>query len=83
MSDDIRPEYPFRCDGCGRAHVIDTVIPNDAWNAIADGADMLCVVCIDRRLAAKGLKAEAEFFYAGAGLLSRLYPENLKMKESA
>lgn len=70
----VRPDYPFTCDGCGRAHIIDTVIPSDLWNQISDGCGMLCAVCIDQRLVKHSLTCDcAEFYYYGKALKSRLY----------
>ncbi len=68
-----RPEYDLRCEECGRAHILDTVLPSEIWNQIAEPGNLLCMICIDRRLAAKGLKAEAEFYFVGKALLSKLY----------
>lgn len=69
-----RPDYDLICQDCGRAHIHDTVLPSPIWNQIANPADILCLLCIDRRMAAKGLTAEAEFYFVGTALQSRLYP---------
>lgn len=68
-----RDDYPVFCSDCGRAHVLDTVLPSEIWNKIASPDDLLCVVCIDTRLKKAGLMAEAEFYYSGDALRSRLY----------
>ena len=68
-----RDDYPVFCSDCGRAHVLDTVLPSEIWNKIASPDDLLCVVCIDTRLKKAGLTAEAEFYYSGDALRSRLY----------
>jgi hypothetical protein len=34
---------------------------------------MLCPECIDSRLTAKGITAEAEFYYGGRSLHGRMY----------
>lgn len=68
-----RDDYPVFCSDCGRAHVLDTVLPSGIWNKIASPDDLLCVVCIDTRLKKAGLTAEAEFYYSGDALRSRLY----------
>jgi len=67
------PDYDLHCEECGRAHILDTVIPSEIWNQIADPANVLCTICIDRRLTAKGLTAEAEFYFTCEGLSSKLY----------
>jgi hypothetical protein len=71
-----RPDYDLRCQDCERDHILDTVIPSAIWNQIADPSDLLCVTCISDRLAAKGLTAEAEFYYTSEALNSRLYAES-------
>lgn len=68
-----RDDYQVFCSDCGRAHVLDTVLPSEIWNKIASPDDLLCVVCIDTRLKKAGLTAEAEFYYSGDALRSRLY----------
>lgn len=73
----VRPDYPLYCGDCGRAHILDTVLPSDIWNQIADPADILCTTCIDRRLGENGLTETAQFFYVGAALKSELYAEHL------
>ncbi len=72
-----RPDYDLRCQECGRAHILDTSIPSEIWNQIADPSDILCTLCIDRRMADKGLaSAEAEFYFVGRALTSKLYAES-------
>ncbi|MER8924309.1 hypothetical protein [Mesorhizobium sp. M0859] len=72
-TDSTRPDYDLRCEECGRAHILDTVIPSGIWNQIAEPHNVLCTVCIDKRLQAKGLTAEAEFYFVGDALVSKLY----------
>jgi len=73
----IRADYNLRCDDCGGAHFLDTSIPSVIWNQIAPDGGMLCTLCIDRRMAAKGLKCdEAEFYFVGDNLQSKLYAES-------
>lgn len=81
VDDPIREEYPGRCQDCGRAHILDTSLPSDIWNQIADPVDMLCAVCIDKRLTEKGLQAEAEFYFVGESLVSKLYSEPAALPE--
>ncbi|RWN55876.1 MAG: hypothetical protein EOR99_35075 [Mesorhizobium sp.] len=69
-----RPDYNLTCEECGRAHILDTVIPSEIWNQIAEPHSLLCTLCIDRRMLAKGLKAECEFYFAGGAMESKLYP---------
>lgn len=71
----VRPGYELRCDECGAPHWFDTSLPSEIWNKIADPGEMLCLLCIEARLAAAGIHAEAEFYYAGEFLKSALYPE--------
>ena len=68
-----RQDYPFRCDACGRAHILDTSIPSEFWNKIAPDGGMLCTTCIDDRLALAGLRCEAEFYFVGKALKSKSY----------
>lgn len=69
-----RPDYDIRCSQCGASHWVDTSIPSELWNQIAEAHDILCALCIDDRLAAKGLRCDdAEFYYVGAALSSSLY----------
>lgn len=72
-TDSVRPDYALRCEECGRAHILDTSLPSHIWNQIAKPEDILCTVCIDQRLVAQGMTAEAEFYFAGKGLQSKLY----------
>jgi hypothetical protein len=72
----VRPGYELRCSACGAPHWIDTSIPSDVWNRIAEPHDILCMLCIDNRLVAKGLTTPAEFYFSGEGLRSKLYDES-------
>lgn len=72
VRDDLREDYPFRCEDCGRAHILDTSIPSEIWNQIAPDISMLCPLCIDRRMFKKGLTCEAEFYFCGQALQSKL-----------
>ena len=68
------PGRGLTCQGCGAPHDIDTSLPSEIWNQIAVPDDLLlCMLCIDDRLFSAGLKAEAEFYFAGKALSSRLY----------
>ena len=71
-----RPDYNLRCQECGAAHNLDTSIPSKIWNVIAPDVSILCTLCIDERMAAKGLTAEAEFYFVGKALKSKLYAES-------
>lgn len=71
-----RPDYDLRCQQCGAPHWLDTSLPSAIWNQIADPSDLLCMLCIDERLTAKGLRAEAEFYFVGSSLTSRLYNDS-------
>lgn len=62
-----------RCQDCGAPHNIDTSIPSPIWNQIESEVGMLCTMCIDDRMAALGLTAEAEFYFVGRALRSKLY----------
>ncbi len=79
-----RPEYDFRCDCCGAPHNLDTSIPSEQWNAIAgDKYGALCTLCIDDLLTEKGLTCEAEFYFVGKALVSRLYGQSIGDLEEA
>lgn len=85
----LRPDYQLRCDGCGAPHWIDTSLPSEIWNQIAETDSQLCVLCIEERLAAKGLQAEALFYFAGkyltdgtARLLSEINKLNAEKAET-
>lgn len=72
-----RPDYDLRCDDCGAPHNFDTSLPSAVWNQVADPADILCLLCIDARLEKAGLKCdEAEFYFVGRALSSKLYTES-------
>jgi hypothetical protein len=72
-----RPDYDLRCQDCGAAHNVDTSIPSAVWNRIAEPASVLCTLCIDERLTKAGLTCdEAEFYYNGDALRSKLYAES-------
>lgn len=71
------------CQECEAPHMLDCVIPSEIWNQIADPSDMLCVRCIDKRVAAAGFKdVEARFYFLGSGILSYL-PEDERNSASA
>ena len=73
-----RPDYNFRCDGCGAPHTLDTSIPSDVWNRIAPEAGALCTLCIDDRVAALGLTdVDVEFYFVGKAIRSRLYADSM------
>lgn len=67
------PEIAHRCADCGGPHVVDTSLTPETWKQIAEPYESLCTLCIDKRLVAKGLKAEAKFYYAGEALTGKLY----------
>lgn len=77
-----------RCDDCGAPHNLDTSIPSAIWDAIAENrpgvtpgaagigmpeVGMLCTLCIDARMVKAGLTGEAEFYFVGKALFSKLY----------
>jgi hypothetical protein len=68
-----RPDYDLHCQTCGAPHWLDTSIPSEVWNQIAPDVSLLCLLCIDERMAAAGLSAEAEFYFVGAALRGKLY----------
>lgn len=75
-----RTDYDLRCQECGRAHILDTSLPSEIWNQIAKPEDHLCTTCIDDRLAVKGLTAEAEFYFVGNALVSKLYRDQTEAR---
>lgn len=70
-----RPDYDLNCEQCGASHWLDTVLPSAVWNQIAEPHNILCMICIDERLTAKSLTAEAEYYFVGDSLKSKLYEE--------
>lgn len=71
-----RPDYDLRCN-CGAPHWLDTSIPSAIWNEVAEPGDLLCLLCIDQRLAAAGLSTDqAEFYFVGDALRSKPYAES-------
>ena len=64
------------CNECGWPHLIDTSLPSEIWNQIAEPHEMLCANCIDKRLDKAGIVAEAEFYFSGKALHSRMYDES-------
>ena len=73
-----RHDYDLTCSQCGKAHILDTSLPSEIWNQIAAPEDILCTLCIDERLAAKGLSCLAEFYFVGDALTSKLYSQDLQ-----
>lgn len=67
------PEEGHRCGDCGGPHAVDTSLPSSIWNQIAEPHESLCTLCIEARLQAKGLTAEAKFYYAGEAMMGKLY----------
>lgn len=70
-----RPDYDLRCDECGAPHWLDTSIDLDIWDTIAPNGGVLCLLCIDAKVASAGLKCEAEFYFTGRAVVSKLYTE--------
>ena len=69
-----RPDYDLICGDCGGPHFLDCSLPSEVWNKIARPEEILCPVCIDRRLEDRGLTtSQAEFYYSGRALHSKLY----------
>ena len=67
----------YKCQQCGGPHLVDTSLPSVIWNQIAEPSDFLCTWCIDERLQAAGLSCnEAEFYFVGEALSSKLYAES-------
>lgn len=56
------------CGDCGLPHSIDSSLPSDVWNRIAEPHEMLCPVCIDARLVKHGLTCDAKFYFNGRAL---------------
>jgi hypothetical protein len=61
--------------------VLDTSIPNEVWNAAVreehpelDG--MLCTLCIDELVSEAGLTCDAEFYFVGKAVVSRMYDDD-------
>jgi hypothetical protein len=81
-----RPDYNLRCDRCSAPHNLDTSIPSDVWNALVErenGDDLwsvLCTLCIDELIVEKGLIAEAEFYFVGKALKSKLYATDARQQ---
>ena len=53
------------CDGCGGPHWLDTVVSDDVWEKISDGASLLCTQCIDKRAVSKGITFLCVLYWAG------------------
>lgn len=65
------------CMDCGVPHYVDCSLPSEIWNQIAHPHEMLCPNCIDKRLDAAGLTCnQAEFYFVGKTLSSKLYSES-------
>lgn len=77
-----RPDYDLRCDECGAPHWLDCSLPSETWNAISNGASILCVLCIDARLKAAGLNAECEFYFVGDALSGKMYGDTTALAAS-
>lgn len=73
-----RDDYDLRCQNCGAPHNLDTSIPSEIWNQIAEPEDILCTLCIEEKLQAKGLTAKAQFYFSGEALSSQLYQDDLE-----
>lgn len=72
-----RPDYDLRCQECGAPHWLDTSLPSEIWNRIAKPEDILCLLCIDERLERAGIKTDqAEFYFVGRALQSKVYAES-------
>ena len=63
----LRTDRPA-CDDCGRADGLDVDMLVKHWAAISgrtDGGGVLCLWCIDRRAAERGLSFEVFLHFAG------------------
>lgn len=61
------------CEECGDPHLFDVSIPSEMWNKIAKPYEILCLWCIDNRLAEAGLSCEGSFYFVGKALVSKSY----------
>jgi hypothetical protein len=70
-----RPDYDLRCERCAAPHNLDTSIPSSIWNQVArpKAYSILCTLCIDDLVASAGLICEAEFYFVGRAVSSKLY----------
>jgi hypothetical protein len=65
------------CQECNGPHILDTSLPSETWNKIAEPHEYLCALCIDKRLVKAGLVSnQAEFYFVGEALGSKLYDES-------
>jgi len=70
----VREDYPILCDRCGSPHWFDTSIPSDIWNvAVAGRWGTLCLLCVDEVIEAAGMTCEAEIYFTGRAVKSKLY----------
>jgi hypothetical protein len=60
------------CDGCGARLVVEMLLPSEVWEQIADGDYALCPICMDERMALKGLRCEGVPFFRGKALTTRI-----------
>ena len=63
------------CGGCNARLVVEMLLPNEVWEQIAEGDYALCPVCMDERMAAKGLRCEGVAFFRGQALTTSITPE--------
>ncbi len=59
------------CERCGRRDGLDAVVPHDKWAEISgrgDGGGFLCLWCMDKIAADKGIEQEVVLHFAGRAL---------------
>lgn len=61
----VRPIDSYACNQCGRADGLDAVLPNDIWDEISEGDNILCLWCIDKRCARRGITTSVTLHFAG------------------
>ena len=67
--------YGITCDGCNARLVVEMLVPSEVWEQIAEGDYALCPICMDERIASKGLRCEGVAFFRGKALTTPITPE--------
>jgi hypothetical protein len=58
----------YSCEACGRRDGLDAVLPNELWERVRRGQNLLCLWCLDTRAAESGIKASITLQFSGRAL---------------
>jgi hypothetical protein len=58
----------YACERCGRRDGLDAVAPNEVWETIREGYNLLCLWCMDELAVKHGVRCSVTLHFAGQAL---------------